>query len=179
MKCSKLSSKFTLIELLMVIVVIIILLAIILPSTQTVRGKSKKSVCMSNLRQIGMGLRMYADENNELYPHCTRRPSEPPQDEEHLPGISQTLKPYLKDRKIFLCPADTGEYYFRNDGSSYEWNSVIYNGWKAGRKPVETEVKIPEIPVMTDYDGFHSKRDSKTSKNYLYPDGKVSGELLK
>ena len=176
---------FTLIELLLVVAIIAILIGIVMPSTMQVKGKSIKSACMSNLRQIGIALNMYADENNERYPYCTMKPSDPPttpadKSEANMPGIAPTLLPYLKDKKVFLCPGDINETYYRAEGVSYEWQSSLYNGWNVAKKQRVEELfkDLPKLPVMFDFDNFHGKSGSKTAKNFLYPYGNVSGEML-
>jgi hypothetical protein len=59
---------FTLIELLVVIAIIAILAALLLPALSSAKQRSWSATCISNLRQIGLGMKMYADENNESYP---------------------------------------------------------------------------------------------------------------
>jgi prepilin-type N-terminal cleavage/methylation domain-containing protein/prepilin-type processing-associated H-X9-DG protein len=59
---------FTLIELLVVIAIIAILAAILLPALASAKQKAWKTSCTSNLHQIGLSLRMFADDNSELYP---------------------------------------------------------------------------------------------------------------
>ena len=62
------SKKFTLIELLVVVAIIGILVSILMPSLQRARYKAKLKVCTSNQRQIGVGLLIYAADNDDLYP---------------------------------------------------------------------------------------------------------------
>jgi prepilin-type N-terminal cleavage/methylation domain-containing protein/prepilin-type processing-associated H-X9-DG protein len=59
---------FTLIELLVVIAIIAILAAILMPVLSSAKQRAWTINCVSNLRQIGMALKMFADDNNELYP---------------------------------------------------------------------------------------------------------------
>jgi prepilin-type N-terminal cleavage/methylation domain-containing protein len=59
---------FTLIELLMVIAIIAILAALLLPVLSAAKRRAWAAQCQSNLHQIGLGMKMYADENNDCYP---------------------------------------------------------------------------------------------------------------
>jgi prepilin-type N-terminal cleavage/methylation domain-containing protein/prepilin-type processing-associated H-X9-DG protein len=67
-KNKKAALAFTLIELLVVIAIIAILAAMLLPALATAKHKAWKASCTSNLHQISLAMRMYADDNNELYP---------------------------------------------------------------------------------------------------------------
>ena len=59
---------FTLIELLVVIAIIALLVSILLPSLQKAKELAKNLVCMSNIRNIGSTLCMYATDNNGIFP---------------------------------------------------------------------------------------------------------------
>ncbi len=61
---------FTLIELLVVISIIALLIGILLPALGSARGAARDLACLSNLRQVGIGIYVYASEHKETLPPC-------------------------------------------------------------------------------------------------------------
>lgn len=110
---------FTLIELLVVIAIISLLAALLFPAFFAARGKAREAVCVSNLRQIGLSIAMYAEDNDGLYPFAVD-PADKftpqiwnsfPAFQALIPGmnmVQDALQPYVKSKELFHCPADTG-----------------------------------------------------------------------
>jgi prepilin-type N-terminal cleavage/methylation domain-containing protein/prepilin-type processing-associated H-X9-DG protein len=87
---------FTLIELLVVIAIIAILAGLLMPALGTAKSKGNSIKCLSNLRQLGLALTLYAGDNDGYFP--ARR--------ERSEAWPVTLLSYYKDVKILKCPAD-------------------------------------------------------------------------
>src|SRR5580700_2076736 len=115
---------FTLIELLVVIAIIAILAGLLLPTLTKAKNEGFRAACESNAHQIGLGVLMYAEDNNQYFPD----PGPPNAPVWWSPGLFKNsfgitcggewfasdgktpntpapmIQPYVKNAKIWVCP---------------------------------------------------------------------------
>ena len=96
---------FTLIELLVVIAIIAILAAILFPVFAQARERARAAACLSNTKQIGLGVMMYVQDYDETMP--PQFPQNPPingggTDFEPLESL---IEPYIKNVQVWNCPS--------------------------------------------------------------------------
>lgn len=95
---------FTLIELLVVIAIIAILAAILFPAFARARENARRTSCLSNMKQIGLGVTQYLQDYDEKYPF---------NNQVGVPAYSTTIEanwiaqtqPYIKSWQLFRCPS--------------------------------------------------------------------------
>ncbi|HVK03364.1 MAG TPA: DUF1559 domain-containing protein [Armatimonadaceae bacterium] len=96
-------SAFTLIELLVVIAIIAILAAILFPVFAQAREKARQTSCLSNMKQIITGVKMYTQDYDERGPFDWYTPVA------GNPTWMESVYPYVKNNAIWVCPSSTGE----------------------------------------------------------------------
>ena len=159
---------FTLLELLVVLGIVAVLAAIAVPAYQRITESGRATACIGNLRQIGAGLTLYLGENNLKMP--TLRAGRASLNEE-VPVIDNTLDRYIKDKRVFGCPADQ-RGLAATTGTSYYWN-VALNGQTLGNLNFMQYIEDhSRIPILLDKEAFHPYVANKV--NILYGDGHAS-----
>ena len=95
---------FTLIELLVVIAIIAILAAILFPVFAQAREQARKTQCVSNMKQAGLGVQMYLQDYDETYPMSVYR-ARNNQNQECAYTMLSAIEPYIKNKDIYECPS--------------------------------------------------------------------------
>jgi len=119
---------FTLIELLVVIAIIAILAAILFPVFAKARAEARKTMCLSNTKELGLANLMYAQDYDETWTLGTMCPGFP----EDICFFSMrypTLQPYVKNEQMTHCPDDVGKnVMWCAPGGSIMWQQAS-NGY--------------------------------------------------
>ena len=149
--CRNGKTAFTLIELLVVIAIIAILAAILFPVFARARENARRSSCMSNLKQIGLGLMQYTQDYDESYPWASFSQVSPtggtasaqaiPADTFKSYVVSGSnyyytwmdfIQPYVKSVQIFQCPSAASPppqpSYGYNDAFGVRGSQSLYGG---------------------------------------------------
>lgn len=125
---------FTLIELLVVIAIIAILAAILFPVFAQARESARTTSCLSNMKQIMMGMLMYSQDYDEIFPgsRIQRLPGNQDGDEVKgkIIGYRTVTQPYIKNKQVWACPSNPNrehktEELDKDFRTSYASNGVL------------------------------------------------------
>ncbi len=169
---------FTLIELLVVIAIIGVLAGLLLPVMSKAKEAGRGTVCLSNLRQLGLGLQLYVQDSNNRLPFMRDAllgtNSIPVTNATMLPSPESVLMRYTGgSSNLWKCPSDRIDVFLQT-GTSYAWNSLL-NGQDADRLVVmNIAFNSHQIPVFYDKDDFHKDRGPGKEVNFLYADGHIN-----
>jgi len=177
---------FTLIELLVVIGIIAILSAILFPVFSRARAKGRETTCRSNLRQIGLALAMYTDDNDGLLPPCEQGAAYSQfwctSYRTVLMSWHEVLLPYLSTIDLVFCPDQTKRLH-RQPG--YGMNAALDLGFEGAvsdpscvifavdMEPPESPTWYVALPVSPPHEGVSFRHHGHA--NVLLLDGHVKG----
>jgi prepilin-type N-terminal cleavage/methylation domain-containing protein/prepilin-type processing-associated H-X9-DG protein len=141
---------FTLIELLVVIAIIAILAAILFPVFARAREKARQTACLSNVKQISLGVQMYAQDYDEVLPFFYISHA----DHSMRTGLAQIIQPYIKNADVYNCPSSDGvvtEPISYLEHASYGFHvNVFVSGNPPPRRKLADIRRPAEIIMMGD-----------------------------
>jgi len=189
---SQMKRGFTLIELLAVITIIAILAALLLPVLNRAKGAARRTVCLNNVRQINLALRLYVDDHADAIQSITNK-------EPIYWTYKRSIQPYLSrsgtetNDALFACPADDFDcslpavqefFLFQNvTGKSFHnlketlYSSYIFNGEASGEinprvagKPFSSVREPTRLVLVGEISGFmalstHDRRQPQQFNN--------------
>jgi prepilin-type N-terminal cleavage/methylation domain-containing protein len=127
---------FTLVELLVVISIIALLIAILLPTLRKAKESANSVVCQSNLKQLGFGFLLFAQDHQNSLPggkFDRGNPVEWKRDWLYNGGGSSsapttgTVFRYVRNAKLYRCPTLLETYYGRGAGSNGFFDYAVFN----------------------------------------------------
>ena len=171
-------AAFTLIELLVVIAIIAILAALLLPVVSRSKQSGKSAACLSNLRQVGLALQMFVQDNENKMPvmHNTALGTNTIVPTNSAGPMDLVLSNHLGNVRVLLCPSDDKQL-FQQTGSSYWWNTLV-NGQDADHLSLlAIDFDSHNVPLVFDREAFHTAIGNGRGVNYLYADGHIKNLL--
>ncbi len=157
---------FTLIELLVVIAIIAILAAILFPVFANAKETANKTACLNNLKQLGLGFKMYLEDSNGKYPgggalgeenggdwvgfsYLNGNIMTPVEAKGKVAGVGYIMEPrygslykYVHNKRVYVCPSDASNTR-KKLNLSYSLNKHIAPINEPNNRIVESQIRYP------------------------------------
>jgi prepilin-type N-terminal cleavage/methylation domain-containing protein len=191
MQLARNRSAFTLIELLVVIAIIALLAAILFPVFSRARENARRTSCIGNMKQIGMGFMQYAQDYDERYPTQASAAPAPYADfiNQAVTYSNQnwivSIYPYIKSWQVFKCPSTmnfrttantpgVGGVPTRDSNTGYVANGVLIQEHDLGPRRMalisnpSSIVLVSELYYSYSYSLLRPIRSPASSSQYTY-----------
>jgi prepilin-type processing-associated H-X9-DG protein len=144
------------------IAIIAILAALLLPALSEAKARARRTICLNNLKQINLGVRIYSDESSNMAPGLTNGAPVWFRYRELLQGYLGLKGPPSPQDKVFACPADTFYYGLAPGGnmqyiaqghytqSKYVYSSYEFNG---ANEATNVSVFLPGVQTLPGISG--------------------------
>jgi prepilin-type N-terminal cleavage/methylation domain-containing protein len=173
---------FTLIELLVVIAIIAILASILFPVFARARENARRTSCVSNLKQIGLGMMQYVQDYDEAYPpsYVANSATPPHGGAPWASGLlfwPEIVYPYTKSMQIYICPSASDSWrnvspgpYSGNYGANQlvvlgEITGALVGGFPSKTLKMASIDRVSEIYMVMDYGSYDPHPSTVTTPN--------------
>ena len=179
---------FTLIELLVVIAIIAILAAILFPVFARARENARRTSCLSNLKQVGLGVMQYVQDYDEMYPRTLQVNLQ----EWDVPGLSDAttggrawywykmIYPYTKSVQVYFCPSSSAGTSPQTGHYGANQNVMTYYGTTTPPINMATVAAPASVYMIMDYSAYLAAPGrvvtNPSAQWYLPGSGKHNGQ---
>lgn len=172
MKCSckRAGQGFTLIELLVVIAIISIIASILFPVFARARENARRASCVSNLKQVALGMLMYSQDYDEKFSYSRYSNSAMTWDD--------AIFPYVKNVQVYVCPSA-----YEENTRSYALNALVagwtdypFSGQPASESPRVLSISAIQNAANTVL--FSEESEPKNTANAYNLRGKLGASVM-